>query len=68
MRTSLIIIFIFSFIISKAFANKIQILHTNDIHSHLEHTTHQPEIGGYARLKSLIQEKKDGNISIFMNI
>ncbi|MBT6325087.1 MAG: hypothetical protein HOJ35_03905 [Bdellovibrionales bacterium] len=59
MRTSLIIIFIFSFIISKAFANKIQILHTNDIHSHLEHTTHQPEIGGYARLKSLIQEKKD---------
>ncbi|MBI2521728.1 MAG: bifunctional metallophosphatase/5'-nucleotidase [Bdellovibrio sp.] len=39
-------------------ANLVQILHTNDTHSHLDHAIHRPWLGGYARLKSLIDEKK----------
>ncbi|MEK6625720.1 MAG: metallophosphoesterase [Bdellovibrionota bacterium] len=38
-------------IASPSFATLIQILHTNDIHSHLEHSPHQPDLGGYAQLK-----------------
>jgi len=41
-----------------ALANLIQILHTNDTHSHLDHAIHRPWLGGYARLKTLIDEKK----------
>ncbi|MEK6625141.1 MAG: metallophosphoesterase [Bdellovibrionota bacterium] len=39
-------------------ANLVQILHTNDTHSHLDHAIHRPWLGGYARLKALIDEKK----------
>jgi 5'-nucleotidase / UDP-sugar diphosphatase len=42
-------------------ARLIQILHTNDVHSFFEHSDHQPAVGGYARLKSLIEKyKKEG--------
>ncbi|HXH76454.1 MAG TPA: metallophosphoesterase [Bacteriovoracaceae bacterium] len=34
-----------------AFAEQFQILHTSDLHSHLEHTIHRPQIGGYGRLR-----------------
>ncbi|WP_127717779.1 bifunctional UDP-sugar hydrolase/5'-nucleotidase [Halobacteriovorax sp. HLS] len=40
------------------FAKKFQILHTNDIHSHLEHADHMEGRGGYARLKTLVDEQK----------
>ncbi|PIK14650.1 bifunctional UDP-sugar hydrolase/5'-nucleotidase [Halobacteriovorax sp. JY17] len=40
-------------------ATKIQILHTNDIHSQLDHTDHLEEQGGYARLKTLIDSEKN---------
>jgi len=49
---------ILSFYTHIVYANKIQILHTNDIHSHLDHATHRPDIGGYARLKNLIAKQK----------
>ena len=35
-------------------ATEIQILHTNDIHSHLDHSIHRPELGGHGRLKSML--------------
>lgn len=41
-----------------ALAEVIQVLHTNDLHSHFEKAPHKPEIGGYARLKSLMAEQK----------
>jgi 5'-nucleotidase / UDP-sugar diphosphatase len=37
-------------------AELIQILHTNDLHSHLEHSIHQTDLGGYARIKVLIDK------------
>jgi 5'-nucleotidase / UDP-sugar diphosphatase len=37
----------------------IQILHTNDLHSHFEQTDQWENIGGYARLKSLIDHYKN---------
>ena len=43
-----------SFITSSAHAVQIQILHTNDTHSYLDHATHSKNVGGSARLKSLI--------------
>ena len=36
-------------------ALELQILHTNDIHSHLDHSIHRPELGGHGRLKNMIQ-------------
>jgi 5'-nucleotidase/UDP-sugar diphosphatase len=39
-------------------AELIQILHTNDLHSHLEHAPHRPEVGGYARMKVLIDKHR----------
>jgi 2',3'-cyclic-nucleotide 2'-phosphodiesterase (5'-nucleotidase family) len=39
-------------------AKKFQILHTNDIHAHLDHADHTSDQGGYARLKTLIDEQK----------
>ncbi len=41
-----------------ALAEVIQVLHTNDLHSHFEKAPHKPDIGGYARLKSLMIEQK----------
>jgi len=48
-------------------ATKIQILHTNDLHSHLDHTDHLEEQGGYARLKTLIsfEKKKASDAGVF---
>lgn len=40
-------------------AKLIQILHTNDTHSYLDNTTHDPSRGGSARLKSLMDFYKD---------
>ena len=42
-----------------AHAELIQILHTNDLHSHFDYTPHMPKHGGYARMKSLIDKHKD---------
>lgn len=39
-------------------AKLVQILHTNDTHSFLNYTNHDPEVGGSARLKSLIDRFK----------
>lgn len=41
-----------------ALAEVFQVLHTNDLHSHFEKAPHKPEIGGYARLKSLMDAQK----------
>jgi len=40
-------------------AEKIQILFTNDTHSHFTHNTLSKEAGGYARLKTLIEKYQD---------
>ena len=39
-------------------AKIIQILHTNDTHSYLAYSTHQPNQGGMARMKALIDQYK----------
>lgn len=53
-------------------ATEIQILHTNDIHSHLDHSIHRPELGGNGRLKSMInrlrnEAQKNGMQTIAMD-
>ena len=40
-------------------AKIIQILHTNDTHSYLSHSTHNQNQGGMARLKALIDQYKN---------
>ncbi|MDD4973010.1 MAG: bifunctional UDP-sugar hydrolase/5'-nucleotidase [Bacteriovorax sp.] len=40
-------------------AKVIQILHTNDTHSYLSHSTHNINQGGMARLKALIDQYKE---------
>lgn len=51
---------------SVAHADLLQILHTNDLHSHLDHAVHRPELGGYGRVKVLLdkyrKEAADQNI------
>jgi 5'-nucleotidase/UDP-sugar diphosphatase len=39
-------------------AELIQLLHTNDLHSHLEHAPHLPHVGGYERLKFKLNQLK----------
>lgn len=39
-------------------AKLVQILHTNDIHSHFDHVEHDKDKGGYARLKTMIEMYK----------
>lgn len=41
------------------FADQFQILHTNDLHAQLEHATQRPDLGGYARLKTMLDEQKN---------
>jgi 5'-nucleotidase/UDP-sugar diphosphatase len=41
-----------------ALAEVIQVLHTNDLHSHFEQAPQRADLGGYARLKTLMQEQK----------
>jgi 5'-nucleotidase / UDP-sugar diphosphatase len=55
MRAILYII-LFLFISQSAFAELLQIIHTNDVHGHLRHSIHRTELGGYARLKTMIDE------------
>ncbi len=51
------VIFLF-FILNQVSAEKLQILHTNDFHSYLDHIEHNNEIGGSARLKAIIDREK----------
>lgn len=46
-------------LLGRAEARLIQILHTNDTHSFLDGATHESEIGGSARLKSMINFYKE---------
>lgn len=48
---------------SETHARLIQIIHTNDLHSHFEHSEN-PERGGYAQIKAKIDELKAGAKSI----
>ncbi len=43
---------------TSALAEQFQILHTNDLHSHLEHAVQRPDLGGYARLKVFMDQQK----------
>ncbi|MBH48098.1 MAG: hypothetical protein CME71_07995 [Halobacteriovorax sp.] len=36
----------------------LQILHTNDVHSYFDHAHHEPNRGGYGRIKTLIEKLK----------
>jgi len=49
---------LFGLTIQLSYAQKIQILHTNDLHSHLDHTVHRPYLGGYARVKVMLDKFK----------
>lgn len=40
-------------------AKVVQILHTNDTHSFLEHSTHKTAVGGMPRLKALMDQYKE---------
>lgn len=52
-------LFLCTFSPQSSFAVVIQILHTNDLHSHLEHAT-DPKLGGYASVKTAMESlKKD---------
>ncbi|MBT3585896.1 MAG: bifunctional metallophosphatase/5'-nucleotidase [Halobacteriovoraceae bacterium] len=56
-------IFKMAFILSALFcgqlkAELIQILHTSDMHSFFENSIRNPNIGGYARVKKLIDDQK----------
>lgn len=53
MRTLIGLIALLSF---SAMAETIQILHTNDLHSHLDHSAQQPHVGGYGRLRVKIRQ------------
>lgn len=48
-----------NFFSNESHARLIQIIHTNDLHSHFEHSE-DPERGGYAQLKAKIDELKEG--------
>jgi 5'-nucleotidase/UDP-sugar diphosphatase len=41
---------------TSAFAELLQILHTNDLHSHMEHAVHRPNLGGYGRIKAVMDK------------
>lgn len=56
---TLFICVLFLFSAKNANAKLIQILHTNDTHSYIDHTQHHEDIGGAARLKSLIDYYKN---------
>ena len=52
------VLFSLSILCSTAQARLVQILHTNDTHSFMDGGTHQPDSGGSARLKSMIDQFK----------
>ncbi|MDC1175446.1 bifunctional UDP-sugar hydrolase/5'-nucleotidase [Bacteriovoracaceae bacterium] len=39
-------------------AERLQILHTNDLHGFFDHSVANPRLGGYARVKAIIDEYK----------
>lgn len=39
-------------------AEYLQILHTNDIHSYFDHTDHEPDRGGFANLKAVMDQQE----------
>ncbi len=41
-----------------ALAKPLLILHTNDLHGYLEHSVYQPNQGGYARVRQVIDREK----------
>lgn len=55
--------FIVTFFTNESHARLIQIIHTNDLHSHFEHSE-DIERGGYAQIKAKIDELKAGAKSI----
>ncbi|OFZ16618.1 MAG: hypothetical protein A2X86_14360 [Bdellovibrionales bacterium GWA2_49_15] len=59
MQTTALTIFLYLWMLPLAHSELIQILHTNDIHSHLEQAIHKPDLGGYGRLKNLIEKEKN---------
>ena len=59
MKLNTLLLFVLILISYQINAKKFQILHTNDIHAHLDHADHMEGRGGYARLKTLIDEQKD---------
>lgn len=58
MKLNVFLLFALVLISYEINAKKFQILHTNDIHAHLDHADHTSNQGGYARLKTLIDEQK----------
>jgi len=55
----LILSFFLTLISLPSQATLFQILHTNDAHSHLDHSDHQPDLGGYGRLKNQIATMRE---------
>ena len=58
MKHLLLICFLLWICYQSTHSTEIQILHTNDIHSHLDHSIHRPELGGHGRLKNMIARLK----------
>jgi 2',3'-cyclic-nucleotide 2'-phosphodiesterase (5'-nucleotidase family) len=58
LKTTVIVLYFYTNL-NSADARLIQILHTNDTHSYLDHSTHDPFKGGSARLKSLMDFYKN---------
>lgn len=58
MKASLVSLCFLS-LLTSAEAKLVQILHTNDTHSFLDKTNHDKEVGGSARLKSLMDSYKE---------
>jgi 2',3'-cyclic-nucleotide 2'-phosphodiesterase (5'-nucleotidase family) len=50
--------FIFASFIGPAHAALLHILHTNDLHSHLDHSPEDPTVGGYAAVKATLDRLK----------
>lgn len=53
------LIFIVSILIStNLFAERLQIIHTNDLHGFFDHSVYNRDVGGYARVKTVIDRLK----------
>jgi len=66
MKKIIIFALLFSLFCPLLEAKIIQILHTNDTHSYLSNSTHQPNQGGMARLKAMIDQYK--SVALQQNI
>lgn len=47
----------------QSFGALFQVLHTNDIHGHMDHTTQKVDVGGYGRLKVVMDDYKQWGLS-----